>query len=364
MRVLHLSSERSWRGGEQQMSYLIAESRRRGMRTWVACRAGSRFAEHCRREGVPHVELPFRHAFDLRTALGIKGMCAAHGIELVHVHSGKSHGIAVLAAELGNAPPIILSRRVDFPVRRNRLTRWKWNHRRVEKIICVSAAIERIVRAGVRRPERCVTVHSGVNPARCRPPVGYLRKRFDLAPDVPLVGNTSALAEHKDYPTFVETAARVLRERPDVRFCIVGEGAERAAIETRVREQGLADRVLLTGFLDNVPEVLPELDVFLITSRTEGLGTSVLDAFACRVPVVATAAGGIPEMVTHERTGLLAPVGNADALSDAVLRLLDDVDLRTDLVERAERRLRASFTHEATARRTLDVYREVLGHDA
>jgi glycosyltransferase involved in cell wall biosynthesis len=132
-------------------------------------------------------------------------------------------------------------------------------------------------------------------------------------------------------------------------------------VEARVRALGLAERFSFLGFRADVPELLPELDVFVLTSRQEGLGTSILDAQASGVPVVATAAGGIPEAVLDGETGLLAPPGEAAALADRILRVLDDAALRERLVSAAARRVREEFGTDALAERTLAIYREVAG---
>jgi L-malate glycosyltransferase len=140
---------------------------------------------------------------------------------------------------------------------------------------------------------------------------------------------------------------------------IITYNEERAAIEARIQERGLEGKVVLTGFRSDVPPLLAELDLFLITSETEGLGTSILDAFASGVPVVATAAGGIPEIVLDGESGLLAPVRDAAALARCVRSVLDDRALSARLLEGGARRL-GEHTVERMAERTLEVYGEAV----
>jgi glycosyltransferase involved in cell wall biosynthesis len=250
---------------------------------------------------------------------------------------------------------------VDFPLRRSRFTRWKWNHGSVRRIVCVSNAIADVIRPALSDPARLRVVHSGVDLARFPPgpAEGRLRREFAVPAGARIVGNVAALAPHKDYPTFVETAARVLARGVDARFFAIGEGSERGAIEAHLRRRGLEGKVILTGFRTDVARLLPELEVLLFPSSTEGLGTTVLDAFACSVPVVATRAGGIPELVRDGESGLLAPVGDADGLADRVVRILSDPALRARIVEGGLRRAE-DFTVARTAERILDVYREAL----
>lgn len=360
MKILHLSSEKSWRGGEQQIAYLIHELNGQGVEHVIACRSGSAFEAYCRKAGWNYYSLPFKGSMDISTILGIKKISKREKADLIHIHSAKSHSLAVMSHMIGNRTPLILSRRVDFPVRNNFLTQWKYNHTAIKKIICVSEAIEQIVRAGIQHPERCVTVHSGIDLNRFRKSSGYLRKTYQIPENVWLIGNTSALASHKDYYTFINTADIFRQYDIPAHFLIIGDGPEKDNIYQYIAEKGLRGYITMTGFLNNIPEVLPELDIFFMPSVTEGLGTSILDAFACKVPVVVTRAGGIPEMVIHEKTGLLAEIKDASTLALHLKKIIKNPVFRNEMVENAYQHLLNHFTKEKMASDTFGVYREVI----
>jgi L-malate glycosyltransferase len=361
MIILHLSSEATWRGGEQQIAYLIDELQQKDIFNLVACRKGSAFEAYCQKQPIKHFSLSFNGSFDLSTALAIRNICRKERITLVHIHSAKSHSLAVLAHVLGNRVPLILSRRVDFPVRSNTLTQWKYNHPAVKRIICVSKTIEKIVRSSIKRPDRCATVHSGIDISRIKASPGLLKAWYQLPDETLLVGNTSALAGHKDYFTFIRAAALFKQYDISARFFMIGDGPEKEELQAYIEEKDLTDYVIMTGFLDNIHAVLPELDIFLMTSQTEGLGTSVLDAFAARVPVVSTRAGGIPEMVIHKKTGLLAEIKDAQQLASHLKRLVEQPKFREVLADNAYQHLKTCFTKEKMAEGTLRIYQEVPG---
>lgn len=358
--VLQLSSEKSWRGGEQQIAYLIQELSKKKVNNIVACRKDSAFEDYCQRQNLKFFSLPFKGSTDISTVLGIRKICKQEKVDLVHMHSAKSHSLAVMSHLTGNKIPLVLSRRVDFPVRDNFLTKWKYNHPAIRKIICVSEAIEKMVRSSIHHPEKCCTIHSGIDISRFTKVSGYLRRTYNIPDHAILIGNTSALAAHKDYFTFVRTAQIFRTYNIPSRFLMIGDGPEKETIQKYIIEKDLQDYVIMTGFLDNVPEILSELDIFLMTSQTEGLGTSILDAFACKVPVVATRAGGIPEMVIHEKTGLLAEVKDAQQLATHLKRLTEDAFLKRTLVENAYQFLLGNFTKEKMAAQTLEVYRQII----
>jgi len=359
--VVHVSTPRSWRGGEQQLLYLAERLRGAGVPQLVVCPPGSEVERACRERGIPCAPLRRRASIDPLFARALARASNEAGAAVVHAHDPHAHAAAVLGASLfGLEAPVVVHRRVDFRIGRGAFSRWKYDHPAVRRIVCVSRAIAEIVRPDLRDPSRLRVVHDGIDPARFAGTRadGRLRREHGIPAGVPLVGNVAALAGHKDHFTFVDTAARLVADGLDARFFAIGEGPLRREIAAHVRRKGLDARVVLTGFRPDLAAILPELDVFLFTSKEEGLGSSILDAYACRVPVVATAAGGVPEIVSDGETGLLAPVRDPAALAAGVRRVLSDPALRERLVEGGARRV-AELGVDRMAERTLAIYREV-----
>lgn len=363
MRVLHVSTPSSWRGGEQQVAYLTGALQEEGVEQWVLTPKGS---ELTGRIPIPLdriVHFRTRGILNLVLAAKITRLCRKYTIELVHTHDSQAHSAAVLAsALLGLSCPLVVSRRVDFPVSPNPFSRWKYNHPAVRKILCVSEEIKRMTEPAIRNTAVLEVIHSGIDLDRYSKSLGQahdIRKELGLEPGTRLIGNLSALADHKDYPTWIRTARRLSDENPALRFVIAGTGPDEEAIRELVRKSDLENTVFMLGFRADVVSVMQSLDVFLITSKTEGLGTIVLEALAAGVPVVATRAGGIPEMIIDGETGLLATVGDDAALSQCVLRIFTDADLRARLVSEGKRKA-AAFSFRNTAMKTLHAYRAVL----
>lgn len=361
MRVLHLSSEKSWRGGEQQIAYLIGELKNQGVDCHVICRKDSAFSQYCINQGWSFQEAGFKNSLDILSAIKVLKYCRTHHIDLVHMHGSGSHGVGVLSATFGNNSKFILSRRVDFPLKNNIFSRWKYNHPSIKRILCVSDKIKEIVEKSIDKTGICRTVYSGIDLEKFSQTSkqNSLRKKYNLDERTKLVGNTSAIADHKDYFTFVDTAEEVLKRQKNVCFFIFGTGPLLKEVKDYIEEKGLTGKIIFTGFVNNIPEVLPELDVFLMTSKTEGLGTSLLDAMAAGVPIVATVAGGIPEIVIDGNTGLSAKVKDFELLSNHVVNLISNPELGTRLVNNASKFV-LKFDKKETAKYTLQVYKEIL----
>ncbi len=223
------------------------------------------------------------------------------------------------------------------------------------------------MRCGV--PEwRIEVVHSGIDVARVAATVAtaraegrdaLLRREWGVPKGAPLVGIVAALAPHKDHATFLAAAALVGAQRPDLRFVIAGDGPAAVAVRADMERLDLGGRVTRPGFVKDVAAVFAALDVFVLSSYLEGLGTSVLDAMAAGVPVVATHVGGIPEMITHDVHGLLVPPRDPLALAMAMTRVLADPEATAERVRQARERVE-EFSLAGTVEATGALYRRVL----
>jgi glycosyltransferase involved in cell wall biosynthesis len=180
-----------------------------------------------------------------------------------------------------------------------------------------------------------------------------------VPPEALVVGNVAALTDHKDHATLLEAAARVRPRVPEARFVVVGDGELRPGLERRARELGLGEALVFAGFRDDLDRLLPAFTVFCLSSHMEGLGTSLLDAMCFSRPVVATAAGGIPEAVADGSSGRVVPVRDPAALAEALVEVLGDAAAREAMGRAGRRRFEAGFTAEHMTRETLRVYEEL-----
>ena len=360
MRIAHISTQYSWRGGEQQIYYLHEELSDKNIDSIVLAKKNSEITSRIKSRGLSLEEFSFRSAYDLSTAWRIKSYANDQKVDLVHTHTAKAHTLAIFAALFGMKAKIIVSRRVDVPVKNNWFSRYKYNHSGVSSIICVSEKIKEITGERIKDSDKLYTVYSGVDLKKFQNiERGRLRSQFAIKENYKIVGNISALAEHKDLPTFLRTAKRLLAEKTNLKFVIVGEGKERAAIEKMIVELDLKGKVILTGFRKDIPEILADIDVFLFTSKTEGLGTTILDALASGTPVVATRAGGVPEIIEKDGAGILSAIGDVESLASNVKSILDNQEIRKSIIEKGFQTAK-TFSKTVTAEKTLNLYQTLL----
>lgn len=362
MNILHLSSESSWRGGEQQIAYLIEELDNLGIKPIVACKPESKFEALCIEKGWDFHHLDMNSSLDFKSGLGLKKLCQKLSIDIIHAHSSHSHGTTYLSYLLGNKTPVVLTRRVDFELKSNFISKHKYTFPKIKKIVCVSDAIKEIVIKTTRQREKCITIYSAINHKKFEPYLGndLLRKKYNITDEITLIGNTSAIAPHKDYYTFVDSAHYYVQNFDQkVKFFVIGKGELEKEIKDYVKKLQLEEYFIFTGFLNNIEEVLPSLDIFFISSKTEGLGTSVIDAFASKVPVVATKAGGIPELVRNLETGLVSDVKDFNNLAENLFQVKKDKNLQDQLIKNAYT-YSLQFNTKSMAEKYLKLYQEII----
>src|SRR6187200_2797093 len=363
MYSIHIDTARTWRGGQNQVLLTVLGMRALGHRAMLVAHPAGQLRQRAR-EGLDLLALTPRMEMDLSAAWRLARVIAQERPDVIHAHD--PHGVAMAALALSMStssakPPLIAARRVDFRLRGNALSRWKY--RQVDCFICASEFIRRMLLGDGVDEGRAVTVHEGIDLERvAAAPAADLHGEFWLPRDSPIVGNVAALVPHKGQRHLIDAAALVVQKVPDARFVIAGEGELRESLERQIREKHLEKHVTLLGFRPDVLSLHKAFDVFVMSSVTEGLGTSLLDAMASGKPVVATTAGGIPEVVEDGLTGLLVPPRDHDAMADAIVRLLTDADLRRQMGEAGLASARERFSVDRMVLDTLRVYQRVALH--
>jgi glycosyltransferase involved in cell wall biosynthesis len=355
-RVLHLDTERGWRGGERQVLWLSQGLSSLGYRNVIAARGGEPLEQRARDAGVETVALAPAFEADPRAALALRRTLQRHQVDLVHAHTAHAVALAALAT-LGTTVPFVASRRVDFPLRDNAGTRWKYG--RAAAILAVSDAVAAIVRgADLRTP--VVVVPDGTDVRRARTPAAAATlEGLGVPRGSPLVVQVSQLVGHKDPLTFVAAVEAAHQREPRLQALLVGDGPLRAAVRAAVHERGLHDVLHLTGYRTDADALIAAADVVTLSSREEGMGSVLLDALVFGRPVAATGAGGIPEIVCDGETGLLVPVGDGAALGRAIATLIAD-PARAGRMGAAARARAPEVSVEAMAMRTRTVYEAVF----
>ncbi len=356
---LILHTEASLGFGGQEIRILI-EARwllDHGWDVLIAGQPGSRLLDEARAAEMPAAAVRMRGPLDGGALLALRRLMKRRRAGLVHTHSSVDSWLATLAAKsLGL--PAVRGRHVSIPIPRRR----SLVYRLADRVITTGEAIQAIVAGAGVPAARVVSIPAGVDTRRFHPGVSGRRVRDEFGLAGPVVGLVANVRGSKGHAIFLEAAREVLEAAPETRFLIVGDGVGFDDVRRRVREMGLEPLVIMTGFRRDVPEVMAALDVLVLPStKSEATSQVIPQALAVGTPVVASAIGGIPEIIRDGETGRLVPPGDARALAAAVLSVLHDPAGAREMVRTGQALIRSRYTVDAMMTSTTAVYRELLG---
>lgn len=360
MSLFHIDAGKEWRGGQRQAFFLARELKRKGYPFFFVVQPKSPLYLKAREADLPVLPLRIKSEFDFLAMLRLALAMRRNRCLLAHFHDAHSVAVGSVAASLAKVPIRIISRRVDFPLRQNLFSKRKYR-KNVDSIIAISEGVKEVLKKGGIPEELIEVIPSGIDfsPYDEASSSDYLRREFSFAPDDYLVGIVAHLAGHKGHKYLIQ-ATKILKEHTDkIKVIIVGGGPLKFELDEQARELKVEDIVYFLGFRADIPRILSSLDLFVLSSYLEGMGSSILDAMACRLPVVATRTGGIPEVVVHRKTGLLVPPRSPSYLAKAILKLYEDRDLASRLGQRGYEVVRQKFSAEAMAVKIIGLYEKI-----
>lgn len=355
--VLHTESSRGWGGQEVRT---LTEARWLGDLGWrvlVACRPGSGIRGRAEQGGVPAVSLSMRAAWDLSSVFGLAALIRRERVDVVHTHSSVDAWLGGMAGRLTGVP-VVRSRHVSIPIRRSLNPVYTLL---ADRVITSGEAIRRLVIAAGVSSTKVVAIPAGVDVTEFGRDRTGDRIRSELGLSGPVIGCVAMFRGSKGHDLLLDAFAMLRPEFPEARLLLVGDGLRRAWVESLAHERGLNGWVTFTGFREDVPDLLAAMDCFVLAStRTEGVPQSLLQALAASVPVVASAVGGIPEVLADAGAGLLVPPGDRQALAAAVRTTLTDPSSARQRAEAGRALVLSKFSRATVADRLAALYRELI----
>jgi glycosyltransferase involved in cell wall biosynthesis len=364
MNILHINTERTWRGGEQQTLNLLVGLNARRIACHLICQAGSPMEERAVRAGVDVFPVAMRGEIDLAAAYRIRKLIKTQNCNIIHSHTSHAHSLAFLAS-IGSGIPRLVTRRVDFSIFRHsflKLSGIKYRFM-ADYYIAISHKIKEVLANDGIPGQRIFVVHSGIDPQRFkRAEGGHLVSEFDIKENQQVVINVAHLAGHKGQKYLVRAIPHVLAKLPDTRFFIVGKGELMDELKETASALGLKEELIFTGFRDDVADFYQIADLYVMSSVQEGLGTAVLDALALAKPVVATNTGGLPEIIHDGKTGRLVAPADPEALAGGIVDMLTRVEAAKNMAKEGQSMVQNSFSIDAMVENNVEVYQKVLAY--
>lgn len=346
MNILNITSIIEWRGGDSQM-YTIYNllKKHASLNQYILCPDNSVLFTKASNDGAQVLGYEKKNkVFSLIKPI-IKYV-KKYNIHVLHIHDSSALSAAIIAKLLLKKEiKIIYSRKRNNRIKNNFFKKIKYNNKYIYKIISVSKAVEKIFK-DINIPEqKLLTIYDAidVDTFANNPKTNLIHKELNLLDNVKIIGNISSLAKQKDLITFINTAEIINQTNKNIHFVILGTGSEETVLKELVKSKKLEDTISFLGFKTNIAAYLNEFDVLLMTSVTEGLPLTIYEAFASKVPIVSTKAGGVPEVVIDNENGFLAKIGDARTLAKKCLLLIENNELANNFKEKSFNKVKNHF---------------------
>jgi glycosyltransferase involved in cell wall biosynthesis len=319
----------------------------------------SEIEKYCITKNISCVSLKKTHGLSLKWAKSIKNISVNKNIDIIHTHDSKAHTYAVLASVLfANKRPIVVHRKVVFKIKQSFLTKFKYNYKRVKKIICISKAVQIEVLKVVKK-DNTTLVYSAIKHEGNIVSVN-LREKYSIPSQNKIVGYVAALSFEKDHITFLKTAKELLKSNPNLSFVIVGDGKLKKIIQSQIAQLKIDKSVILTGFIKNAKYIIKQFNVMLFTSKSDGLGSTILDAFYQKTPVVTVKNGGGEELVMLNDTGYICDKESVLCLQQSVEKALNNKNETATITENAFQLVNKRHNTKYMATELVKVYSQIV----
>ncbi len=306
---------------------------------------------------------------DRSCATRLRQLADREGAEILHAHQCTPFFQAMLSRGLTGRRPVVFTEHgrhfPDTPSRKRSIVN-RLLLKRCDRLFGCGAAVRQALVDNEGLPEsRVEVIYNGVDlKALSKPTQGAresIRAEFGCSANDFVAVQVARLHELKDHQTALKAVDEARHKIPGLRLLLAGDGDQRSAIEQTIRERGLQQTVTLAGTRKDIADLLSASDVFLLSSISEGIPLTVIEAMAARRPVVSTAVGGLPELIEHGVSGMLAPSGDASSLAASLVQLYQNADLRSQMAEVAAGRAQEKFSLQGMLNSYRDVYHDVLG---
>lgn len=367
MKILHISGARSWGGNEQQLVHAIQELNKVGVESFIFGVNSFELHQYALNNDIKFISCKDKKLNKVKNYFYLKTVVKKINPDLIHLHTSDSVTVYTVSDLLFNlkTPTVFSKKGISRKV--SALSKYKYNYKNINKILCVSQVVLDHFKEVLKEKNhyKLCLVYDGVKVEEAiKKPVVNIRDEYNLSDNSILIGNVANHNGAKDLATFVKTLHVLVNDKnlKNVHFIQVGAFTrETIILKELVKEYQLENYITFTNFLEDASLLIPQFDVFLMTSKREGGPTSVLEAFYKKVPVVSTKVGVVSEAIENGVNGFVTNVGDYNSLAEKIELLYNNDSLMNSFKEVSYNKFLKMFTTEKLGINTFEVYKEVLG---
>jgi glycosyltransferase involved in cell wall biosynthesis len=348
-KILHTEWSDGLGGQEKRILSELTGMSKRGHYVALACKENARIKKEAEKIPVDIFTLPMRKPYDIESIIKLTKIIKKINFDIVNTHSGVDSWIGGIASKLAGVKVLIRTRHLNIPLKRNLLN---FVHYLPDMYVtCGENMRNNLIKNCGFPKEKVVSISTGISSEFFeikKDP--EMKTKYGLKNNAIVITNVGILRSVKGHEVTLKAVRHVVDKFPDAVFFFAGDGPRKRALEKMADELGISSQVIFAGFINNIKNVYSFSDIIVLSSWSEGLPQSILQAMASGIPVVATKVGGVPEIVFHEKTGILVQPGDFESLSNGIIRLLKDHVLREQIINNA----RELVINEHTLTRMLD----------
>lgn len=356
--ILHTESSPGWGGQENRILNECIGLKKLGAKVFILCQPESGLARKAQDAGIEVFTHPMRKSYDIKSIYYTARLICKLNINVVNTHSGKDTYIAGFAGKLSKKHPLIVrTRHLALPITST------FSYKYLSDIIVTVSEYVRnyLISRGIK-PEKVFTVPTGIDIEKFNPDKveASLREELGLSKSTPLIGTVAVLRKKKGHHILLEAIPEVLREIPEAIFVFVGDGPQRKNIEEKIKQYGLSKKVIMLGHRNDIPQILNSIDLFVLPTLQEALGTSFLEAMAIGKPVIGSDVDGVREVIDHGVNGYLVPPDNHHLLASAIIKILKNQELAYQMGQEGRKKVENKYTLKHMCENMLNLYLEKI----
>lgn len=366
MKVLHLSgSVNHWSGNEQQLSDLIQNLNKLGVKNTIFCYENSAIEAYAKKEDITYYPQKVQSIYSYKLAKSLKKVINENNIDVIHVHTSNFLTVYMVSDILFSLKiPTIFSRK-GFSEKSSFLSALKYNYKNVHRTICISKAVKQGMMNFVspKNHDKLVVIYDGISTEKINNPnIINIRSKYAINDDKIIIGNIANHGPAKDLFTFIKTADYLINNLniTNIHFVQIGQKtALTKELNNLVDNLKLNDFITFTDKIDNAKKIISQFDIFLMPSKSEGGPLTIYESFLYKIPVVSTKVGIAEEAITDNENGFLCNIGDHKCLASKIKTLIDKPDLKNHFTNISYSILHDKFDSKICAERTLNQYKTI-----
>jgi glycosyltransferase involved in cell wall biosynthesis len=357
--IIHLNFQPSWRGGERQVALLAQELSAIKVNQLLFCRKNSALSHWASEHQLNFITNGHVDFSKWKAAAQLSKQVDRKQHVIVHCHESKAHSVALLAKLFFKARfKLVLHRRVIFPIRGYLSRYFKYSQLFVDKCICISDGVRQVMEKSSTINNFAV-VPSMIDLNKEKTETHFIKNHLKITSAIKIC-YIAALTKEKDHYTFLKTADMIAEQVNGVDFFIAGDGVLEKQLKKYAAGLKYSDNIHFLGFVEDIPSLLSDTDLLLFTSKHEGLGSTILDAFKYEVPVVCVKNEGTQSVINNGSNGILCLPEDTKCLADSCLKIINDKKFASQLTNRALKDLNEQYAVDKCSRDIKSIYEEIL----